>query len=185
MGVKVRNWFAGLATMVMLAPSSAAAQSAHLACLTQDLTGSDSSRAAFISVLGETSQVFGIAPEILVAIKLTESGRSLSTSVTNHNRNNTVDRGLFQVNAEVWLPEMRRIGLEVGNPDLHDMRTNALVAGWVLRRKMNRFPGDVYQAVGHYHKGGGVDASSERIRETYMRSFMPHLRRVVSRCYNA
>ena len=63
MGVKARGWLAGVAAMVMLAPTAAVAHGTHLSCLTQDLTGSDSARSAFISVLDETSQVFGIAPE--------------------------------------------------------------------------------------------------------------------------
>ena len=166
---------------VLLLPIAAHATD-DLACLTSELSGSEAAHAEYVSALQETSQLYYIAPEILVAIKLTESGRSLNADVVNHNRNGTIDRGYYQVNADVWLPVMRDLGLGVESDDMHDVRNNSLMAGWVLRRQLNRFPESPYEGVGHYHKGGGTGEQANRIRATYMAKFMEHLRRIVSRC---
>ncbi|WP_075881911.1 transglycosylase SLT domain-containing protein [Vreelandella massiliensis] len=151
-------------------------------CLTSELQGDDNARAEYIAALKETTELYDIAPEIMVAIKLTESGRSLNPAVKNVNRNRTVDRGYYQVNADVWLPVMRDLGLNVGDSDMHDVRKNSLIAGWVLRRQFNRFPDSPYEGVGHYHRGGGTDEHANGIRARYMSKFMPHLRRLISRC---
>lgn len=152
-------------------------------CLTSDLRGSAESRASFIAASSEASRLFNISPAMLVAIKRVESGRSLDPMVVGHNRNGTVDRGYYQVNTEVWMPELRRIGADLMVADLHSVRKNALIAGWILRRKMNR--SDIHgpiEAVGYYHKGGGADDVSRRIRQVYIDKFMTELRVIVGRC---
>ena len=152
-------------------------------CLTSDLVGSPSARASFVAASSEASRLFNISPAMMVAIKRVESGRSLDPMIVGHNRNGTVDRGYYQVNTEVWMPELRRIGADLMVADLHSVRKNALIAGWILRRKMNR--SDIHgpiEAVGYYHKGGGTDDASRRIRQVYIDKFMTELRVIVNRC---
>nr|WP_298057482.1 transglycosylase SLT domain-containing protein [uncultured Halomonas sp.] len=169
-------------TLGVLFTATSAGANDRITCLTSELTGSNEARAEYVSALRETVAVYNIAPEILVGIKLTESGRSLNPAVKNVNRNRTVDRGYYQVNADFWVPVMNKLGLDVTVSDMHDVRKNSLMAGWVLSRQMRRFPDSPYEAVGHYHRGGGTDSHAKGIRATYMGHFMPHLRRIVSRC---
>lgn len=152
-------------------------------CLTSDLRGQEQARQEFIAASRHASRVFNIAPPIMVAIKRVESGLGLNPMVLNNNTNGTVDRGFYQVNTEVWLPEIRRVGANITTNDLHGIRENALIAAWILRRKMNR--PDVHgalEAVAYYHKGGGTSAGAERIRQTYKNNFMRELRVLISRC---
>ncbi|WP_193085855.1 MULTISPECIES: transglycosylase SLT domain-containing protein [Halomonas] len=175
-----------LATIILLLLALsplAHADQAYLACLTDELKGSEAAYDEYVSALNETTTLFDIAPAIMVAIKLTESGRSLNANVTNHNNNGTIDRGYYQVNADVWLPVMRDLGLQVSGEDMHDVRSNSLMAGWVLRRQLNRFPDSPYKGVGHYHRGGGTSDHANAIRSRYMSKFMAHLRRLAARCH--
>jgi len=152
-------------------------------CLTSDMTGNEEMRQEFIRASAEAAQVFGIAPAILVGIKRVESGRGLNPMVTNRNNDGTVDRGFYQVNADFWLPVLRRTGANIGIGELHGVRQNALIAAWVLRRQMNRSDVPTYlDAVGYYHKGGGRDARAHRIRKIYTDKFMVELRRMYARC---
>lgn len=152
-----------------------------LTCLTADFVGSDNNLAEYINATQEAAQTFGIAPAILVAIKRTESGRSLNPYVVNNNTNGTIDRGYYQVNADVWLPELRRIGLKISGDDLHDVRNNALIAAWIYKRKLNRVHSPL-EAVGYYHKGGGSGPQAERIRSVYKNKFMENLRASIKNC---
>jgi hypothetical protein len=152
-------------------------------CLTEDMTGHEANRDQYIRASAEASRVFNIAPSILVAIKRVESGRGLNPSVSNRNNNGTTDRGFYQVNTEVWLPEIRRVGGSMAMEDLHGIRENALVAAWVLRRQMNRSDvPNTLEAVGYYHKGGGTDSRSRNIRQVYKDKFLAELRKMMSRC---
>lgn len=152
-------------------------------CLTADLRGSEQVRHEYIRASSEASRLFGISPAILVGIKRTESGLGLNPQVSNNNRNGTTDRGFYQVNAEVWLPEIQRVGGKVSETQLHDVRRNAIIAAWILRRKLNRI--DIHgtlEAVGYYHRGGGTDAKAKRIRQIYKDKFMTELKALGDRC---
>jgi hypothetical protein len=152
-------------------------------CLTSDLTGNEAVRQEFIQASRYASHVFNIAPSILVGIKRVESGRGLNPMVVGQNNNGTTDRGFYQVNADFWLPVIRRTGADIDINDLHGVRQNALIAAWVLRRQMNRQ--DVHsplQAVGYYHKGGGTNGRANQIRKIYTDKFMAELRKMVARC---
>lgn len=60
---------------------------------------------------------------------------------------------------------------------------NALIAGWILRRQMDRPDvGGQLEAVGSYHKGEGEDVTSRRIRKVYVAKFIAELRVLVGRC---
>jgi hypothetical protein len=150
-------------------------------CLTQELSGSPAIKTEYIDATLEASRVLQIPAAILVSIKLVESGRGLNPNVSNHNTNGTTDRGFYQVNAEVWLPELQRIGLPIDNTSLHGVRNNALIAGWIYKRQLERVKSRL-EAVGYYHKGGGAGPSAERIRGVYKAKFMDNLRRLASLC---
>lgn len=152
-------------------------------CLTSDFRGSQKMRQEFILASAEASRVFKIAPSVLVGIKRTESGLGLNPGVSNANNNGTTDRGFYQVNTEVWLPEIRRVGAQMDASGLHSVRENALVAAWVLRRQMDRSDvSGTLDAVGHYHRGGGKGPGSNRIRQVYKDKFIKHLKVLVARC---
>lgn len=127
--------------------------------------------------------MFQIAPSILVAIKRVESSLGLNPMVSNLNNNGTTDRGFYQVNTEVWLPEIQRLGIKMPTADMHGVRENAMIAAWILRRQMNRsdVKGTV-DAVGHYHRGGGKGPGARRIRNTYTDRFMNEMKKLVARC---
>lgn len=180
-----RNGAACLAAAFLLAISvpAEASRMSDWECLTADMRGNDQVRREFIQASAEASKVFRLAPSILVGIKRVESGLGLNPRVSNANNNGTTDRGFYQVNTEVWLPEIQRVGAQMDIDGLHGVRQNALIAAWILRRQMNR--SDVrgtLEAVGYYHKGGGVDARSQRIRQVYKDKFMQHLRAMMARC---
>lgn len=178
----IKRSLLALSTLMLgIGPVSALASPHDLYCLTDDLLGSDAARQTYIETTAEAANTFDIAPAILVAIKRTESGRSLNPMVLNRNSNGTVDRGFHQVNTEVWLPELRRLGLGMSESDLHGVRANALIAAWIYKRQLNRH-GDPLEAVGYYHKGGGTSERADRIRQIYKDKFMAHLKKMVERC---
>lgn len=171
--------FAGLA----LTHQVHASQLANWQCLTSDLLGNEETRLEYVEASRFASRTFNIAPPIMVAIKRVESGRGLNPLILNHNSNGTVDRGFYQVNAQVWLPEIRRVGGNVSNDELHGIRENALIAAWILRRQMNRSDvNGALEAVAYYHKGGGTGARAESIRQVYKDKFMVELRVLIDRC---
>lgn len=176
--------FATMLTMtaLTLSPLESHASGVHdLECLTSDFVGSEANLLEYTRATQEAANTFGIAPAILVAIKRTESGRSLNPHVVNNNTNGTTDRGYYQVNAEVWLPELKRIGLDITNDSLHEVRNNALVAGWIYKRQLQRVTSPL-EAVGYYHKGGGTGPRAEKIRAAYKSKFMQHLRTSIDNC---
>lgn len=163
--------------------SASASRMTDWQCLTSDLRGDPAIREEYIRASQEASRTFQIAPSILVAIKRTESGLGLNPNVTGNNNNGTVDRGFYQVNTEVWVPVIQRLGVNFDASGLYGVRQNALIAGWIWRRQLNR--SDVngpLEAVGYYHKGGGTDARAHNIRRVYKEKFMDHLRVLISRC---
>lgn len=181
------RWCLGASASLFLCASlSTAAHASNMnnwQCLTEDLKGSRAVLNEYIAASAEASRVFRITPAVLVSIKRTESSLGLDPGVSNANNNGTTDRGFYQVNTEVWLPEIRRLGIQMNPTNLHGVRTNALVAAWVLRRQMDRsdVKGTV-DAVGHYHRGGGTGPGSRRIRRVYTNKFMKHFKVLVARC---
>ena len=178
------TWFKRLlctAALLSSAISSSQASMNDLHCLTQEFSGPDQNRAEYINATSDAARVFRIPPAILVGIKLVESGRGLNPYVTNNNNNGTTDRGYYQVNTEVWLPELRRIGLPIDQDQLHHVRNNALIAAWIYTRQLERVNNRL-EAVGYYHKGGVTGAGSERIRSVYKEKFMEKIRYLTQLC---
>lgn len=162
--------------------SAHASRISDFQCLSSDLNGHPEDLTAYITATAEASRLFNIAPAIMVAIKRTESGLSLNPLVSNKNENKTTDRGYYQINTEVWLPEINRVGVPFEADQLYGVRENAIVAGWVLRRQLNKRDGDAYEAVGYYHKGSGTKPKDHAIRRVYQDKFIAHLRTLMTRC---
>jgi len=175
------RWALSLSLLGLSAlPAHAGAGIDDWLCLTQDMTGDDSARAQFIVAVSEASERFAIAPAVLVALKKTETGNGLDPQVIHRNANGSVDRGYFQINVRTWLPELHRIGASIDVQALHGVRSNAMVAAWVLRRELRGR--SLLQGIGRYHKGGGDDARARRIRQRYLDSFKRHLIALVKQC---
>lgn len=173
--------FAGLLLILaLLAPASAHAALDDWMCLTETMRGSDHQRAEYIAASAEASEAFSIAPAVLVAIKLTESGGALTPQVINRNANGSVDRGYYQINTRTWLPELHRIGVSVRDTALHDVRLNALVAAWVLKQERKDRP--FLEWIGRYHKGSGDGQAARQIRQRYLANFTKHLKALVQQC---
>lgn len=90
----------------------------------------------------EAGQRYGVSPWLLWAIAKAES--SLNPSVDHHNRNDTIDVGLMQINS-IWADPLG----ETWN-FLHDPCTNVMVGAWILRQCMQDY-GYTWKAVGCYH----------------------------------
>ncbi|MDL4860743.1 lytic transglycosylase domain-containing protein [Halomonas elongata] len=156
-------------TLTWPAPISAQAAGNEWQCLTQSMAGDARARSRFIAAASDAANRFLIPAAVMVALKQTESGNSLDPSVLNHNTNGTVDRGYFQINVDTWLPALRELGAPVTEAAMHNVRTNALVAAWVLRKELEGRT--LLEGVGRYHKGSGTDARSRRIRQVYVKRF--------------
>nr|WP_289073691.1 lytic transglycosylase domain-containing protein [uncultured Halomonas sp.] len=172
--------FALVAGMLAAPLQSAYADLNDWLCLTENTRGSWEARTTFIAAVSEAAEEFRIAPAVLMAIKLQESGPHLNPAITNSNTNGTIDRGYFQINVSTWLRELRRIGVPLDEHDLHGVRNNALTAAWVLSRELKGR--DLIEGVGRYHKGSGDDARARQIRQTYTTGFRTHLQNLVEQC---
>ena len=98
---------------------------------------------------------FGIAPELLCAIALAESG--LDARASHQNANGSVDVGVMQVNSR-WFAPLREYGLTPA--DLWEPCTNIHVGAWILAHDILRY-GSTWTAVGAYNAGTGADAGTE------------------------
>ncbi|MBE0506274.1 MAG: lytic transglycosylase domain-containing protein [Marinospirillum sp.] len=145
-------------------------------CLHKPLRGTPEQRLEFRQCLDHASRVFSISPSILVSIKRAESGLDLDPSVTNHNTDGTTDLSLMQVNYEVWSEELRRIGISLPREAYHDVCNNLMLSGWILRRHLDRFGGDAFEAVGRYHSG------TPHLKRIYQTRLAEQARHVVAGC---
>jgi soluble lytic murein transglycosylase-like protein len=87
-------------------------------------------------------QRYGVSPDLLRAIAKAES--NLTPSATNHNRNDTVDVGLMQINS-IWADQLGPTWKY-----LFDPCTNVMAGAWILNHCMSDY-GSTWQAVGCYH----------------------------------
>lgn len=94
----------------------------------------------------EVQSQSGIPSQIIVAIKIVESGNSLNPPL-RHNRNGTVDIGIMQTNS-IWLSELATYGID--EEKLKDNCTSIKVAAWTLSKHWQK-TGDLWEAVGRYH----------------------------------
>lgn len=91
------------------------------------------------------AQRYGVPPEILEAISLVESRRNpLAVGV---NKNKTVDLGHMQVNSD-WNGKK---GIDWSK--LTDSQYCTYVAAWILANELQRYNGNIWDAVASYHIG--------------------------------
>jgi len=94
----------------------------------------------------EAARYHTVNPWILRAITAQESG--FNPNVKHRpNKDGSIDRGWTGINS-VHLPELARYGITAS--DLADPCKSVFLAGWHLRKKINRF-GNTWEAVGAYH----------------------------------
>lgn len=87
----------------------------------------------------------GVNPWILRGIASVESG--FKPNATRLNSNGSLDVGFTQTNS-VHFQELNKYG--ISKDDLYDPCKSIYVAGWLLRKKINKH-GNTWNAVGAYH----------------------------------
>lgn len=147
-------------------------------CLHEPLVGTPKQKQEFRQCLDGVAHLFSLSPSILVSIKRTESGLGLDPKVTNKNTNGTTDISLMQVNYEVWDKELKKLGVTLPRENFFDTCNNLLISGWILRRHLDRFGGDAFEAVGRYHSG------TPRLKKIYQEKLVEQAHQVVGACLN-
>lgn len=94
----------------------------------------------------DAAQYHNVNPWILRAIAAQES-RFNASAIHPMNADGTMDHGMTGIN-DVHLPELARYGITAG--DLRDGCKSVFLAGWHLRRMVNKF-GNTWAAVGAYN----------------------------------
>lgn len=145
-------------------------------CLHKPLKGTLKQKQEFRYCLDGVSQLFSISPSVLVTIKRTESGLHLDPKVTGYNTNGTTDISLMQVNYEVWSKELKKLGINLPKAKYYETCNNLLLSGWILRKHLDRFGGDAFEAVGRYHSG------TPSIKKIYQEKFVKQARQVIAAC---
>lgn len=168
-------FFAALACVFLLGPAKATASGSQ-DCFYEPLIGLEDDIALFRQSVESVARRFNIAPIILVTIKRTESGLEVNPEVTNSNTDGTTDLSVMQINYEVWSEELRRIGISLPRDQYLNIYNSVLLSGWILRRHLNRFGGDAYEAVGRYHSG------TPHLKRIYQDRFSKQLRQVIAYC---
>ena len=86
--------------------------------------------------------------ELIGGILYVEGGR---LGMANKNRNGSFDYGPAQINS-AWLPTLKDSGIDAQALQ-HDPCKNLWVAGWILRRCLDKFASSFWHGVGCYHTG--------------------------------
>ena len=110
----------------------------------------------------EIGNKYGISPELLYAIAVTESGLN-PNAINRGNRNGSYDVGLMQINSS-WFPKLRRFGIT--ERQLYDPCVNMEVGAWILAHNVRQH-GYSWTAVGAYN---AVDPGRRQIyvKRVYM-----------------
>lgn len=118
----------------------------RLAAALMFLTASGASAA---SCWNEAGERYGIHPAYLYGIAKVESSLNPSAINAGHfRRTGSYDIGLMQINSRN-LKALSRY--KITETDLYDPCTSIHVGAWILRQNMNRYPNDIWQAVGAYN----------------------------------
>jgi soluble lytic murein transglycosylase-like protein len=118
--------------------------------------------------LQQAAQFHRVAYPLLRAIAEQESG--FSSTVSNTNKDGSVDYGLMQINSR-WLPKLATWGIT--KQSLFDPCVNAHVGAWILSQNFRRL-GVNWTAVGAYN------AASEAKRTKYAWAVYQRLNRSTS-----
>lgn len=116
------------------------------------------------SCLSAAALHYGLAPEVLEAIAMTESGMN-PLALSLENQDGSSDIGLMQINSR-WLPELSRWGM--APESLYDGCTSAWVGAWILAGNVARY-GYSWQAVGAYNAGTADTPAAQSRRDAYAR----------------
>ena len=110
-------------------------------------------------------RVFGIDPNIIIAIAIVES--NLDPLATHLNKNHSVDIGVMQINS-VHQDDLSSVGLSLN--DLFEPCKNILFGAWLLKKNIAKAQGDIWRGVGIYHSTTPVlrDAYTDKIRQTFL-----------------
>lgn len=105
-----------------------------------------------LSCIRDAATRYELSYPLMVAIAKQES--SLRPAVihrnppTKGNPDGSEDVGLFQINAEFWLPRLRKYGIT--RTSLFDPCTNAHVAGWIVWKNTHTH-GKTWKAIGAFN----------------------------------
>lgn len=117
----------------------------------------------------DAGQRYGIAPELLLAIAVQESG--LDPRAEGTNRDGTRDIGFMQVNTW-WLGALAEYGIQ--EEHLWDPCLNINIGAWILAGNVARY-GYNWHAVGAYNAGTGKTEEVARRREAYAQKIADRL----------
>jgi soluble lytic murein transglycosylase-like protein len=97
----------------------------------------------------EAGQRYGIHPAYLYGIAKVESSLNpLAVNAGHYQRTGSYDIGLMQINSR----NLRALAqYKISERDLYDPCTSIHVGAWILRQTMNRYPGNMWEAIGAYN----------------------------------
>jgi Soluble lytic murein transglycosylase and related regulatory proteins (some contain LysM/invasin domains) len=97
----------------------------------------------------EAGARYGIQPALLYGVARVESSLNpVAVNRSHYDQTGSYDIGLMQVNSRS-LPALKKFG--ISERDLYDPCTSIYVGAWILRQKLNQYPGHPWQAVGAYN----------------------------------
>lgn len=131
--------------------SSVSAQAGDARSLWMDVNRAD-------QCFARTAAESGIPHNLLLALKVKESGLKFNPDVMSQNRNGTFDHGLFQINS-VWVPTLEGYGIK--KDMLFDPCVNVRAAAWILSKSI-RSEGNWKLGIGKYHTGSITSSTHER-----------------------
>lgn len=152
--MKIKSWIGSAATIEpqtsvshtkSLAASPRSSKLARYVTLAALALACSIPRPALADCFDDAAQYHSVNPWILRAIAAAESGFRPATVARN--TDGSLDRGMTGINS-VHLPELARYGITAG--DLMDGCKSVYLAGWHLRKMVNRY-GNTWHAVGAYN----------------------------------
>ena len=113
----------------------------------------------------KASQIYKVPKKVLMAIAFTEN-ETLNPYIIRHNKNNTYDIGLMQINT-LWVKELQYIGLS--RKKLLDTENNIYVSSFILAKLIKRY-GYSMETIAKYHSKNPMK------QKAWIARFKRHLR---------